>query len=116
MAYRFHLSACRDGEWHLDLGEIMEQLNGSRLRANLRNKLCKCLFMPLLQLLGVLLRDVVPGLPQQCIDKKPSTHTNAAMDSPCRKARRRSLQRFSPREDMLVDTVNERAVKIEQEG
>src|SRR5207247_11013488 len=65
------------------------------------------------RLLGSTLRY---GLAEQRQDEEATAHADATVDAPHRELDAGALERFAPREHVLVHAVHERAVEIEQEG
>ena len=49
------------------------------------------------------------------LDKQASAHSDAAMDTPHSKRKAHLLESFMPRQYMLVNAVNQRAVQVEKE-
>src|SRR2546426_11963149 len=50
------------------------------------------------------------------MDEQATAHADATVDAPHRELDADALERFAPREHVLVHAVHERAVEIEQEG
>ena len=50
------------------------------------------------------------------VDEKTAAHADPPVNAPYRKFQARVLQRFAPGEHVLIDTVDERAIQIEEEG
>src|SRR6202022_4213510 len=61
-------------------------------------------------------RIVEPGLAQQYVGKQTAAHADFAMNAPHRQRNAFLIQRRFPREHMLVHTVDESAVEIEEKG
>ncbi len=55
------------------------------------------------------------SLTQQHVDEQAAAHADPAMHAPDRQRDPLGLERLVPREHVLVDTIDERAVEIEQE-
>lgn len=72
--------------------------------------------MRLVKRADLIWRQLTSGLPDKCVDEQPAAHPHAAMDSPHRPLNPDRGQGFLPRQHMLVDTVDERAVEIEEEA
>src|SRR5690242_20201708 len=72
--------------------------------------------MNALQALGLFSRDAVPGLSEKSINEEPSAHPDLAVNASDRQVNAARLQGFAPREHVLIDAVNKRAVQIEDEG
>jgi hypothetical protein len=53
--------------------------------------------------------------PQKLICEQASAHANPAVNAPNRQFETFGVQRFLPREHMLIDAVDESPVEIEQE-
>jgi hypothetical protein len=49
------------------------------------------------------------------LHKQASAHSDAAMDAPHGERKTHFLESFMPRQYMLVNTINERAVQVEKE-
>src|SRR5205085_2305267 len=54
------------------------------------------------------------GLAQQSADEQATAHADASMDLPYRKVHPELTERLLPRENVLVNTVDQRSVKVEQ--
>src|SRR5216117_4431674 len=65
------------------------------------------------RLLGL---QLAPGLAEQRVDEQATAHADATVDAPHRELDADALERFAPREHVLVHAVHERAVEIEQES
>ena len=72
--------------------------------------------MQLAQAIDALLADLEPGLAQQLIGEQPAAHADLAMDAPDRELDAFGIERFLPRQHVLIDAVDQRAVEIEQKG
>jgi hypothetical protein len=68
----------------------------------------------LLEALDALLIELEAGLAQEHVGKQSAAHADLAMDSPDRKIDAFGLERFAPREHVLIDAVDQRAVEIEE--
>jgi len=68
--------------------------------------------MPTLQLGGFFLGKLATRFSGKRIYKKATAHTNSSVNPPNGKLNASPLERFSPSENMLVDTIDERPVKI----
>nr|WP_241510357.1 hypothetical protein [Burkholderia seminalis] len=64
-----------------------------------------------LDTLGV---DVARRLAQQLVQEQAAAHPDLAVDAPYRQLDPLRIERFLPREHVLIDAVDERAVEIEQ--
>src|SRR5215831_2075094 len=58
--------------------------------------------------------DGEPRLTQQDVGEQAAAHADLAVDAPYRKRDAFDLQRLAPRQHVLIDAVNERAVEVEQ--
>jgi hypothetical protein len=58
--------------------------------------------------------DLEAGFPQQHIGEQAAAHADPAMDAPDRKLYAFCDEGFVPRQDMLVDAVDQRAIEVEQ--
>src|SRR4029079_5186052 len=104
-----------DGMANLPVRKGIEQFLRAREDAQRRRLLGIDTGMDLLNALGFLLRDRPPGLPQEGIEHEPSAHADLTVNPPDWQLNAGCLGRFTPREDVLVHTVNEGPVQIEQE-
>jgi hypothetical protein len=55
-------------------------------------------------------------LPAESLDQQTAAHADATMNSPHGQRETQLSQRLVPREHMLIDAVDERAVKIKKQG
>jgi len=55
-----------------------------------------------------------PGFAKKLIGKQPSAHADLAMNAPYGKLDTLRVERFLPREDMLIHAVYKRTVEIKQ--
>jgi hypothetical protein len=60
--------------------------------------------------------QVQAGLPEQHVREEPAAHPNPAVHPPHGQCNPFRVQRFAPREHVLIHAVHEGAVEIEQEG
>jgi hypothetical protein len=67
------------------------------------------------QALASLEVNAQPGFAQKHVCQQAAAHPNLAMDAPDRDVNPLSLERFVPGKDMLIDAIDERAAKVEQE-
>ena len=58
----------------------------------------------------------LPGLPQQRGHEQPAAHPDPPVDPPHRQVDADPRQRRAPRDDVLVDAVDQRPVQVEEEG
>src|SRR6266478_1142368 len=70
----------------------------------------------LLELGRVFLAQLMPGLTRQTIGQESTAHPDAPVDAPDRQLDAGQLERLVPRDGVLIDAVNERAVQVEEEG
>lgn len=68
-----------------------------------------------LHLLDLLRCEPYAGLTQQGADEEPTAHADATMDAPGGQVDANLAQRVTPGDDVLVDGVDQRAVKVEQQ-
>ena len=61
-------------------------------------------------------RRVESGFAQQDVGEQSAAHADLAMDAPHRQRNAFLIERIFPREHVLIDAVDQRAVEIEQEG
>src|SRR5215212_8435431 len=66
------------------------------------------------QALDPLGADVEPGFAQKLVGEQTAAHSDLAVDAPDGQFDALGIQRFLPRQDMLIHAVDERSVKIEQ--
>jgi hypothetical protein len=59
--------------------------------------------------------DAQPGFAQKHVCQRATAHADLAVDAPDRDVDPLSLKRFAPSQHMLIDAVDQRAVKVEQE-
>ena len=59
--------------------------------------------------------DLKSGFAKKLIGEEAAAHAGLAMDAPDRQIDPFRVQRFLPREHVLIDAVDQRAVEIEQE-
>src|SRR3979409_2435096 len=57
-----------------------------------------------------------PGFAKKLIGEQASAHAYFAMDAPDRQLDALCIERFLPCKDILIDTVDERAIEIKQKG
>src|SRR6266516_1425561 len=65
---------------------------------------------------GLLGLQLAAGLAEQRVNEQATADADATVDAPHRELDAGALERFAPREHVLVHAVHERAVEIEQEG
>lgn len=70
--------------------------------------------MPFLQVCCIRGCDFAAGFAQQGIHQESAAHPYTPMDPPNGQARTRSFQRLSPGQYVLINAIDERAVKIKQ--
>ena len=68
--------------------------------------------MGLAQSLHPLGIELDPGFAKKLIGKQPSAHADLAMNAPYGKLDTLLVERFLPREDMLIHAVYKRAVEV----
>jgi hypothetical protein len=61
-----------------------------------------------------LARELAPRLAQQRIDEETAAHSDPPMNAPHGELDPRFLERFAPREHVLVDAVDERSIEVEE--
>ena len=101
---------------HTFFGEDVEKLSSAGERPHLRRHTLVGFHMKTLQTLGFCAAEIAAGLSQQSVYEKPTAHPDPAMNAPYREFHPRVLQRLTPCEHVLVNTVDECAVEIEEEG
>jgi hypothetical protein len=55
------------------------------------------------------------NLPAQSLHEQAATHADATMNAPHGKGQAKFFQRLMPCKDVLVDTIDERAIEIEEQ-
>ena len=92
-----------------------EQFARARQRTHLRAQPLVRLRMRATQPFDAIRADLAVRLAQQLIGEQAAAHADLAMDAPHRQLDAFVVERFLPREHVLVDAVDERAVEVEQE-
>jgi hypothetical protein len=69
----------------------------------------------LLEFFGLLVGDPLTDLAAQRLGQKTSAHADATVDPPDREQEPHTLQGLMPGKDMLVDTVDESAIEVEEQ-
>ncbi len=110
-----HARARRDRPRDARGRERGEQLARTRQRHDVRCAAQVRLGMRGADALDALFVERDAGLAQQHVDQQAAAHADAAMHAPDRQVNAVALERLVPREHVLVDAVDERAVEIEQE-
>jgi hypothetical protein len=72
--------------------------------------------VPTLEALRLLRAQLVPCLTKKCVNEQTSAHADAAVDAPYRQLDSACFERLAPGQDVLVDTVDQCAIQIEQES
>src|SRR5262245_8970565 len=72
--------------------------------------------MYLMNSLGLLRRARVSGLAGQRVDEESAAHADLPVNTPDGEMYPALLQRFAPRQHVLVNVVDERSVEVEDEG
>ena len=88
----------------------------ARQRAHLADPAPVRLGVPLLQAQQQRLVELAPGLAQQRAREQAAAHADAPVDAPHRELDAGLLQRLVPRQHVLIDAVDQRAVEIEDQG
>src|SRR5438874_9952925 len=70
--------------------------------------------MPPAELVRFGARELTPRFPDECAQKQAAAHPDAAMDAPDREVDAGRRQRLFPREDVLVNAVQQRPVEVEE--
>ena len=102
-----------DGVWHSRFRQVRQQLFGAWKRPHLRGHPRVCRAVQFLQALRFVTGDVPASLPQQCVYEQAAAHANPPVDSPYRQADAAQFQRFPPGQHMLVNAIDQGAVKVE---
>jgi hypothetical protein len=71
--------------------------------------------MSILKFLSEFWSHALADLTAESLDQQTATHADAAMNSPHSQGETRLFKSLVPRENMLIDTVDERAVKIKKQ-
>ncbi len=71
--------------------------------------------MALLKFLRLLLSQPLADLSAESLNQQTATHADAAMNTPHSQGETQLFQRLVPREHMLIDAIDESAVKIEKQ-
>jgi hypothetical protein len=103
-----------DGPRHAGPRQRRQQLARAGQRADLPGLPGVGLGVALQQPGGFLGGDGVPSLAQDGVGHQPAAHAYAAVDAPDRQLDTAGLQRLAPGQDVLVDTVHQCAVQVEQ--
>jgi len=111
---RFHAPAGGDRPGDGMRGEMGEQRLRARQRTNARRAPAIGFGMPPAQPFPALRGDVEPGFAQQNVGEQTPAHADLAVDAPDRQRDPLLLQRLLPGQHMIIHTVHQRAVEIEQ--
>ena len=95
------------------MGQIGEELAGARQKLDVRRIPIegRCMQMP--QPFDSLRINMVSRLAQEHAGEQATAHADLAMDAPDGKVDPLVLKRRTPCQDMLIDAVNQSAIKIE---
>src|ERR1043165_3868655 len=107
-------AAGRNGPRHTSLRQIRQQLRGTGQRPHLRRITLECFAVRLMNPLGLFRRNGFTYLARQRVNEQTAAHTDLAMNTPDGKMNPAFLQCLTPREYVLVNAVDERAVEIKQ--
>ena len=111
-----HPAAGRDREGAAELGEPRQQGARPRQRAHLADATPVRLGVPVLHAHEQGLVQRASGLAQQRAREQAAAHADAPVDAPHRELDTSLLQRLVPRQHVLIDAVDQRAVEIEDQG
>jgi hypothetical protein len=70
--------------------------------------------MAFLKFLSLLRSQAMADLTAESLDQQTATHADTAMNTPHSQGEPRLFKSLVPGEHMLIDTVDERAIKIEE--
>src|ERR1700676_4017710 len=112
----FHAAAGRDRPGNAGLRQPAEQFAGAGQGPDLSGLLPVRGGMGLAKPVDALGADLDPGLAKQLVGEQAAHHAYLAMDAPDRQFDTLGVEGMLPGQDVLVDAVDERAVKIKQEG
>src|SRR5574341_1585931 len=93
-----------------------KQFHCARQRANLPRIAQVNFFVLALKTLRLFGAQLLPRLSQQGVDKQSSAHPDPAVDAPDSQLYARHFERLPPRQNVLVNAVDQRAVQVEQKG
>lgn len=110
-----HVTARRDRPGHIEAGQLSEQLDRAGQRADLAGEGHEVVAVEPGDLPGLFNSKIVLDLAEQGADEEPAAHPDPAMDAPDIERDTGCFQRLPPGEDVLVDTVDQGAVEIEDE-
>ena len=109
-------SARRDGVRHTMVRQRVQQFLGARQHAKRRRLFGVCLGMHPLNPFRIPLGNRLTGFTQQGVEHQATAHPDLAVNAPDREFDAGRLCRLAPGQDVLIDTVDERAVKIEEKS
>lgn len=109
-------SAGRNGVGHAVVRQCVQQLLGTRQHAKRRRLFGVCLGMHPLNPFRIPLGNRLTGFTQQGIEHQATAHPDLPVNAPDREFDAGRLCCLAPGQDVLIDTVDERAVKIEEKS
>ena len=95
--------------------EGFQQFPRAGERSNLGCETLIRLSMNGLQSLGVFRCELPSGFPQERVHEEAAAHADPAVNAPNRKFHSCVRQRFAPCENVLVNTIDQRPVQVEEE-
>jgi hypothetical protein len=95
---------------------LFQEFASTRERLNRSLIALKRCGMSILKFLSEFWSHAMADLTAESLDQQTATHADAAMNSPNGQGETRLFKSLVPRENMLIDTVDERAVKIKKQS
>src|SRR5579859_7006301 len=93
---------------------MREQLHCAGQRADLIRPAYERVLVMLLDGFNLLGRDVATDFAEKRVHEQATAHADPPVDAPDCQLDSVCLERFPPREDVLVNTIDKRAVEVEQ--
>src|SRR3954452_17882565 len=106
-----YASAGGNCPWHARARQIVEQISRARQWTNLRGVASISFGMDTLKALNLFGGNTETRFPQKRVDEQAAAHSDLAVYAPHRETDTAGLERFAPRENVLVDTVDQCPVK-----
>ena len=115
-ARTFHQTTGGNRPGNPGIRQCVEQVPGTGQRAHLRQVSSVGLTVPRQKTCDFLRGKPVPRFMKERVDEQSSAHANAPVNAPDGKGDPSLLESFPPGKHVLVDTIDERAVEVEEEA
>ena len=108
------VAAGRDRPRHPEFRQHVEQLLRPGKRPDLSDATGVRLLVKLAQSVRLVRTDIAAGFADERAHEQAAAHTDAAVDTPDGERNARGLEHLLPREHVLIDAVQQRAVEVKQ--